>query len=70
MAESDPANPKVAVQSPWDRAAKFIKDVGFPVAVAIFLLWDRMTVMQKFQETMAEVKLLLQDVRHEIKKGP
>lgn len=37
MAESDPANTKVVVSRAdlFDRVTKFIRDVGFPMAVAI-----------------------------------
>ena len=59
--------PKVQVQlSGFEKVVKLLKDVGFPVAVAIFLLCDRMTVMRQFEATMIEVKLMLKEVRDKL----
>ena len=69
MAESsDPANQKVKLElSGFEKFVKLTKDVGFPIAIAVFLLWDRLTVMKQFESTMMEVKILLQEVRLELK---
>jgi hypothetical protein len=59
--------PKVQVQlSGFEKVVKLLKDVGFPVAIAIFLLCDRLTVMRQFEQTMIEVKLMLKEVRDKL----
>ncbi len=70
MGESDPANPKVKGTDPFERLLRAIQTVGFPIVVAAFLLWEWHSVVRSLQDTMTEVKLLLMEVKHEIKKGP
>ena len=68
MAESDPNNPKLSLKlSGFEKGIRLVKEVGFPIAIAIFLLYDRLSVMKQFEATMSEVKYLLQDVRMELK---
>lgn len=68
MAESDPANLRVRMElSAIEKTIKLVKELGFPIAIAIFLLYDRLSVMKQFESTMFEVKILLQDVRTELK---
>lgn len=69
MAESDPNNPKLSFKlSGFEKGIRLVKEVGFPIAIAIFLLYDRLTVMKNFETIMTEVKYLLQDVRMDIKE--
>ena len=71
MPESDPANPRVGRSTDtFDRFLRAVQTVGFPIVVAAFLLWEWHSVVRSLQDTMTEVKLLLLEVRHEIKKGP
>lgn len=68
MAESDSNNPKLSLKlSGFEKGIRVVKEVGFPIAIAIFLLYDRLSVMKQFESTMAEVKFLLQDVRMELR---
>lgn len=54
----------------FDRLLRAVQTVGFPIVVAAFLLWEWHSVVRSLQDTMTEVKLLLTEVRIEIKKGP
>lgn len=68
MAESDPANLRVRMElSAIEKGIKLVKELGFPIAIALFLLYDRLSVMKQFEATMMEVKILLQEVRMELK---
>lgn len=59
------------VNGDWfDKGIRAIQMVGFPIVVAGFLLWEWHTVVRQLEETMTEVKALLVEVRHELKKGP
>jgi hypothetical protein len=70
MADSDPANPRVTRSTDaLDKLLRAIQTVGFPIVVAAFLLWEWHSVVRELQSTMTEVRLLLQEVKHEIKKG-
>lgn len=74
MSESDPANTRVTVGNKdrgdtFDRLLRAVQTVGFPIVVAAFLLWEWHSVVRDLQNTMTEVRLLLQEVKHEIKKG-
>ena len=63
--ESDAANTKFVPRPPmW---AVIVKEIGFPAAVCAFLLWDRLNVMEKFNQTMLEVKYAITELRHEMK---
>lgn len=68
---SDPANTKVAngKGDTFDRVLRAIQTVGFPIVVAGFLLWEWHSTVNTLKETMTEVKLLLQEVKLEIKRG-
>jgi hypothetical protein len=72
MADSDPANTKVTTGrgDTFDRLLRAVQTVGFPIVVAGFLLWEWHSTVAQLKDTLTEVKLLLQEVRHEIKKGP
>lgn len=72
MPESDAANTRVGPQkdpNSFDRYIRVIQQVGFPIVVSGFLLWEWHQTVNELQKTLTEVKLLLQEVRHEIKKG-
>lgn len=70
MAESDPNLPRQSRSSDaLDKAMKAIQTVGFPIVVTAFLLWEWHTVVRELQGTMTEVRLLLQELKHEVKKG-
>ena len=68
MGESDVMQ-KVKNTDTFDRILRAIQTVGFPIVVAGFLLWEWHSVVRSLQDTMTEVKLLLTEVRVEIKKG-
>lgn len=70
MAESDTKNPAVQSKDTFDRVLRAVQTVGFPIVVAAFLLWEWHSTVRTLQDTMAEVKSLLVEVRTEIKKGP
>jgi len=55
MADSDPANTRqvVAKGDTLDRVTRFIKDVGFPIAVAVAVMAYVWTVGMKTNEYMA-----------------
>lgn len=70
MAESDPANPRVGRSSDsLDKLLRAIQTVGFPIVVAAFLLWEWHSTVNALKDTMTEVKLLLIEVKHEMKGG-
>ncbi len=70
MAESDPANPKVVNRGDtFDRLLRAVQTVGFPIVVAAFLLWEWHSTVNALKDTMSEVRLLLQEVKQEIKRG-
>jgi hypothetical protein len=54
----------------FDRILRAIQTVGFPIVVAGFLLWEWHSTVNSLRETMTEVKLLLIEVKTQIKKGP
>jgi len=71
MAESDSNNPRVGRSTDaFDKLLRAIQTVGFPIVVAAFLLWEWHSVVRELQSTMTEVRLLLEEVKREIKKGP
>lgn len=71
MADSDPANTKVSMSrgDVFDRVLRAVQTVGFPIVVAAFLLWEWHSVVRDLQNTMTEVRLLLSEVKAEIKRG-
>lgn len=71
MADSDPNNPRMTRSTDaLDKVLRAIQTVGFPIVVAGFLLWEWHSVVRTLQDTMVEVKVLLTELRHEIKKSP
>lgn len=66
---SDSANPRVPMTKGdvIDRAVRIIQTVGFPIVVAAFLLWEWHSTVRTLQETMTEVRMLLQEIKREIK---
>jgi hypothetical protein len=68
VAESDVLT-KVSQRDPnsFDRYIRVIQQVGFPIVVSAFLLWEWHSVVQNLQGTLTEVKLLLQEVRIELR---
>ncbi len=70
MGESDVLTKVSAKGDTFDRLLRAVQTVGFPIVVAAFLLWEWHSTVSQLQATLTEVKLLLQEVRMEIKKGP
>lgn len=71
MPESDSNLPRQARSSDaLDKAMKAIQTVGFPIVVSAFLLWEWHSTVNALKETLTEVKVLLQELKIEIKKGP
>lgn len=52
-----------------DRVVRVIQTVGFPIVVSGFLLWEWHSTVTKLQDTMSEVRLLLMEVKSELKGG-
>ena len=52
----------------FDRLLRAIQTVGFPIVVAAFLLWEWHSTVNSLKETMTEVKLLLVEIKQQIKK--
>lgn len=52
-----------------DKLLRAIQTVGFPIVVAAFLLWEWHSTVNALKDTMTEVKLLLIEVKHEMKGG-
>lgn len=72
MGDSDIGNPKVANGNEpiWKWAMKEAKGVGIAAVILAFGMYEWHTIVKELQSTMAEVKLLLIEVKREIKKGP
>lgn len=70
MGESDSANPRVGRSTDaFDKLLRAIQTVGFPIVVAAFLLWEWHSVVRQLQDTMTEVKVILIELKHEMKGG-
>ena len=72
MGESDDKLTKVSTNGSsglFERFMRMTKELGFPIVVTVFLLWEWHTVVSDLKLTMGEVKFLLQDVREQLKKG-
>lgn len=67
MAESDPTLPKIRNGDWVDRFIRIVQTVGFPIVVSAFLLWEWHSTVRILQETLTEVKILLIEVKHEMK---
>lgn len=39
-----------------EEATTLIRDLGFPIAVCVYLIWNQVTTMNKWSEMMAEFK--------------
>ncbi len=72
MGESDPNNPKVNGngESLLKWAIREAKGVGIAAVILAFGMYEWHTIVKELQGTMAEVRLLLIEVKHELKKGP
>jgi hypothetical protein len=70
MGESDVLTKVVSVKNSdtFDRILRAIQTVGFPIVVAGFLLWEWHSTVNSLKETMTEVKLLLVEIKQQIKK--
>lgn len=43
----------------FPEAKDFIQSVGFPVAVAAFMLWDRLTIMTRLLRLLTKIEVHL-----------
>lgn len=55
-----------AVTLMYDKVIKAIRDVGFPIAIAVILLIDRITVLDTFIKTMTRAILTLEKVERKL----
>lgn len=39
-----------------EEVTALIRDLGFPIAVCVYLIWNQVTTMNKWSEMMAEFK--------------
>ena len=39
-----------------EEVTTIIRDLGFPIAVCVYLIWNQVTTMNKWSEMMAEFK--------------
>ncbi len=53
----------------YDKIIKAIRDVGFPIAIAVILLIDRLTVLDMFIKTMTRAILVLEKVERRLEEG-
>lgn len=69
MAESDPALTRVysATEPIWKWAVREAKGVGIAAVILAFGMYEWHTIVKDLQATMSEVRLLMQDVRTELK---
>ena len=52
----------------YDKIIKGIRDVGFPIAIAVILLIDRLTVLETFIKTMTRAVVVLEKVEQRLEK--
>ena len=50
----------------YDKIIKAIRDVGFPIAIAVILLIDRLTVLDTFIKTMTRAVVVLEKVEQRL----
>ena len=50
----------------YEKIIKAIRDVGFPIAIAVILLIDRITVLDQFIKTMTHAILVLEKVERRL----
>ena len=55
-----------AVTLMYDKVIKAIRDVGFPIAIAVILLIDRITVLDTFIKTMTRAIHTLEKVERKL----
>lgn len=69
MAESDPQLTKVYTNGEplWKWAMREVKGVGIAAVILAFGMYEWHTIVRELQTTMSEVRLLMQDVRTELK---
>ena len=53
----------------YDKIIKAIRDVGFPIAIAVILLIDRITVLDLFIKTMTRAILVLEKVERRLEEA-
>ena len=44
-----------------EEIASLIRDVGFPIAVCVYLIWNQTTTMNKWTELMAKFEKTISD---------
>ena len=50
----------------YDKIIKAIRDVGFPIAITVILLIDRLTVLDMFIKTMTRAVVVLEKVEQRL----
>ena len=45
-----------------DVATRFIQQVGFPIFVAVFLLWDRHNMLVELKDELGQLRAVLEKV--------
>lgn len=50
----------------YDKIIKAIRDVGFPIAIAVILLIDRLTLLDMFIKTMTRAVVVLEKVERRL----
>jgi len=58
-----------AVTLMYDKVIKAIRDVGFPIAMAVILLIDRITMLDMFIKTMTRAVVILEKVERKLDDG-
>jgi len=53
----------------YDRIIKAIRDVGFPIAIAVILLIDRLTVLDTFIKIMTRAVVVLEKVEQRLEEA-
>lgn len=53
----------------YEKIIKAIKDVGFPIAIAVILLIDRLTVLDMFIKTMTRAITTLEKVERRLEES-
>lgn len=53
----------------YDKIIKGIRDVGFPIAIAVILLIDRLTVLETFIKTMTRAVVVLEKVEQRLEES-
>jgi hypothetical protein len=53
----------------YEKIIKAIKDVGFPIAIAVILLIDRITVLDMFIKTMTRAITTLEKVERRLEEA-